>query len=229
MQHIKASILLVEDDPDLCETMVESLAIYGIAAIPVASGREFFRVLDEQRYAAAIIDLGLPDLNGYELIGYLRQNTDLKIIVVTARSAMSDRIRGYANGADLYLTKPVQIEELAAAVLSIATRRQVALSPESWYLDRVSMKLCGPDGQHFLLGSREFRLLALLGAAGGMDVRRNAVLAAVYESADDTKSRALDVLISRLRSRYLEATGISLPLITITGVGFRFTATLSVN
>ena len=142
---------------------------------------------------------------------------------------MADRVRGYASGADLYLTKPVQMEELAAAVLSIASRRQKASETECWHLDRISMKLHGPDGRHVLLWPREFRLMALLVATGGSEVRRKAVLTAVYDSADDAKSRALDVLISRLRSRCLDAVRIPLPLVTIPGVGFRFPVPLTAN
>ena len=231
VNNIKAHILLVEDDPDLSEILVESLAIYGISVMAVASGRDFHCALNQGTYAAALIDLGLPDLDGNELISYLRQNTDMKIIVMTARASTADRVRGYASGADLYLIKPVVIEELVAALLSIISRRTAHTAlpegPVNWRLHRATMQVTGPGGYHFPLSPREFRLLSLLAAANGNEVRREEALSAVYNVKDDSKSRALDVLVSRLRSRYLATTGEQFQLVTIPGFGFRFAALLT--
>lgn len=228
VNNIKAHTLLVEDDPDLREILVESLAIYGISVMAVASGRDFHCALNQGTYAAALIDLGLPDLDGNELISYLRQNTDMKIIVMTARASTADRVRGYASGADLYLIKPVVIEELVAALLSIISRRTaLPEGPVNWRLRRATMQVIGPGGYHFPLSPREFRFLSLLAAANGNEVRREEALSAVYNVKDDSKSRALDVLISRLRSRYLATTGEQFQLVTIPGFGFQFTAPLT--
>ena len=115
-------ILLVEDDQDLRETIIESLAIHGLPVTGVGTGLEFYQTLNLQTFAVAIVDLGLPDLNGYDLVAYLRENSTLKIIILTARTALADRVKGYSTGADLYLVKPVDIEELAAAIFSIVGR-----------------------------------------------------------------------------------------------------------
>lgn len=233
MEHFKPNVILVEDDDDLRETIVESLAIHGIAVTAVGSGCDFYQALDRQPFAAALIDLGLPDLDGYELVTYLRQNSTVKIIVMTARTALADRVKGYATGADLYLVKPVDMEELAAAIVSIVARKvtssQSVTVAGCWVLERSSWQFITPEGDGFQLGRKEFHLLVELAESGGEAVERTAILAAVYEKSDEQASRALDVLISRLRTRFHSATGANLPLQTVPGFGFFFTAPLRVR
>jgi DNA-binding response OmpR family regulator len=230
MSNPKPLILLVEDDQDLRETIVESLAIHGLPVTGVGSGMEFYQTLNRQSFAVAIVDLGLPDLNGYDLVAYLRENTNLKIIILTARTALADRVKGYSTGADLYLVKPVDIEELAAAILSIVARTAPPQSTAAkcWLLERTAWRIIAPDGRDFRLSQKEYRILVELAAAKGAPAKKEAILNAAYDETEGPSSRALDVIVSRFRSRYQEQTGCILPLQTVPGVGFLFTATLTV-
>ncbi len=230
MSTPKPHILLVEDDQDLRETIAESLAIHCLPVTGVGSGIEFYQALSRQNFAVAIVDLGLPDLSGYDLVAYLRENTAVKIIILTARTALADRVKGYHAGADLYLVKPVDIEELAAAIMSIVARSPPpqAIASHSWLLERAAWRLVTPDGRHFRLSQKEYRILAALAASRGEPVAKETILNAVYDKAEEPSSRALDVIVSRFRSRYQEQTGSVLPLQTVSGVGFLFAAPLHV-
>ncbi len=226
----KPHILLVEDDQDLRETIAESLAIHALPVTGVGSGIEFYQALKSQNFAVAIVDLGLPDLSGYDLVAYLRENTTIKIIILTARAALADRVKGYHAGADLYLVKPVDIEELAAAIMSIVARTPPpeAIAATSWRLERNAYRLITPDGVDFRMSQKEYRILAELADSKGGPVPRETILNAVYDKTEEPSSRALDVIVSRFRSRYQEQTGSVLPLQTVPGVGFLFAAPLHV-
>ena len=222
-------VLMVEDDPVQRENIVESLAIYGYPVTAVDSGLKFYQVLNQRPFAIVLIDLGLPDMIGYSLVSYLRQNTDLKIIILTSRDEVIDRVNGYNAGADLYLTKPVIIQELAAAIASIASRGgQPATGPKSWRLERLAWRLYDPSGAEFSLGQKEATLLAELAATDGVPRKREEILLAVYGKADAATSGALDVLLYRVRRRFTDETGKTFPLLTVPGVGFHFSAPLTV-
>jgi DNA-binding response OmpR family regulator len=143
----KPEILLVEDDLELREALTEALAIHGLPVATAGSGLEFYQLLKHRLFAVALIDFGLPDLDGFDLVAYLRQNTSVKIIIITSRDDLEARVKGYQSGADLYLTKPVKIPELAAAIVSLACRRSPEdTGPQPWRLDRITWRLFSPQG-----------------------------------------------------------------------------------
>ena len=226
----KPEILLVEDDLELREALTEALAIHGFSVAAAGSGLEFYQLLLKRRvFAVALIDLGLPDLDGFDLVAYLRQNTTMKIIIITSQDDLEARVKGYQAGADLYLTKPVKIPELAAAIVSLAGRRNPEdTGPQPWRLDRITWRLFGPQGCEFRLGQKEYQLLAELAAAGGNPVKREELLTAVDNKTDAGASHALDVVISRLRARFRDETGSLLPVVTVPVVGFHFASPLQV-
>ena len=230
MSSLKTKILLVEDDPDLRETITEALAIHGFPVTAVSSGLDFYQILNREVFAVALVDLGLPDIDGYELVTYLRQNTSVKIVILSSREAVSDRVKGYYAGSDLYLTKPVNVEELAAAISSLAARGNGATeaAPSPWRLERLTWRLLSPDGGGCRLSPKEYPILAELAASQGFPVKRDAMLTVVYDQGTDTNSRALDAVIFRLRSRFRDETGKSLPLVTLPGIGYHFAAPLLV-
>ena len=229
MTSNKPEILLVEDDLELREALTEALAIHGLPVAAAGSGLEFYQLLKRRVFAVALIDLGLPDLDGFDLVAYLRQNTTMKIIIITSQDDLEARVKGYQAGADLYLTKPVEIQELAAAIVSLAGRRSpVDTGPQPWRLDRITWRLFNPQAHEFRLGQKEYQLLAELAAAGGNPVKREELLTAVYNKTDAVASHALDVVISRLRARFRDETGGLLPVVTVPAVGFHFASPLQV-
>ena len=226
-------LILVEDDTDLRETLVEALAIHGYPVIGVGTGLAFYQEMGRRSFDIAIIDLGLPDLDGYDLVEFVRRNTAAGVIVITSRDDIADRVKGYDSGADLYLTKPVNTRELAAAIASIAARRHlsatVSVPPkiEFWRLFQDSWRLTAPGGEEFSLNQKEFQLLMELVAENGKPVARETLLIGIYGGNNVTMARSLEVLVSRLRIRFREQCGRTLPLQTVVGVGYRFAGTLA--
>ena len=142
MTDSPCNILLVEDDTDLRESILRYLALAGLQAKGAASAKEFYLRLDQASFDVVILDIGLPDQSGFVLADYLRQNTGSGIIILTAHSAIQEKVQGYEAGADLYLVKPIEMEELSAAIKSMASRRTVKLdepreTPNLWALGQV--------------------------------------------------------------------------------------------
>ena len=224
-------IILVEDDVDLRESLMEALAIHRYPVTGVGTGLAFYRELGRGDFDIAVIDLGLPDVDGYELVEFIRRNSSAGVIVVTARGEVAERIRGYASGADLYLTKPVDPSELAAAIASIAARRRATLEPgkvEGWRLVVATWQLLAPDGSACQLSQREFQLLAALADGAGQPVSRTTLHERLYGGRDEgAAASTLDSLVSRLRGRYRQQHGRQLPLQTVAGTGYRFVGALT--
>ncbi len=123
MNNPTFKIIFVEDDQDLRESIVQYLEDDGISMTAIGTAHEFISCLDSDTFDVAIIDVGLPDLSGYVLAEYARLKTDLGIIMLTARGKIEARVQGYLAGADLYLVKPVDMNELLAAITNLAKRR----------------------------------------------------------------------------------------------------------
>ena len=115
-------ILIVEDDKDLLQSMVDYLTLKGYNVTGVGSAREFYKSISEQVYAVVILDIGLPDQDGILIAQYIRKNTDMRIIIASARASTNDKIIGREAGADIYLVKPVHFQELVTTIDSLLSR-----------------------------------------------------------------------------------------------------------
>ena len=228
-------IILVEDDTDLRESLLEYLGLAGYQVDGVGSALEFYRQMTSRHYAVAILDIGLPDQDGFTLAAYLRQNHSTSIIILSARTATDDRIKGYRSGADAYLIKPVDGRELAAAIASQLQRRhnfqendqgqgQPGRPTEgAWIFQRNSWLLILPNGNHLELSGKEMELAELLLEQPGGITRREDILERLYQRDDDHANRALESLVRRLRKKIAEAGGGN-PIKTSRGAGYCFSA-----
>ena len=227
-------VLVVEDNHDLRESVVECLTLAGLAPFGVGSASECYQALVSGDFNVALVDIGLPDQSGYVLAKYIRDNTDLAVIILTARDALEDRVKGYDSGADLYLVKPVDSRELAAAVTSLAQRQQIRSEPqpphtlaaETWSLHLGSWKLAAPNGNSSELTAKEMQFLELLASTPGRAVARDSLLNTLYLRHDEYTSRSLDSLVRRLRAKITADTGVPVPIKTAHAVGYCFSATL---
>jgi len=122
-------VLVVEDNQNLRESMAECLNLAGLTVSSVGSAAECYQALASSDWCVTVIDIGLPDQSGYVLVEYIRANTTMKVIILTARDAIDDRIKGYDSGADIYLVKPINCRELAAAIVSLAQRQYNKTDP----------------------------------------------------------------------------------------------------
>ncbi|WP_167375014.1 response regulator transcription factor [Prosthecochloris sp. GSB1] len=238
MNHQDATrrIIIVEDDTDFRESIVESLLLAGFDVTGVASAIEFYKKIAEEHYLLAIIDLGLPDQDGMVLAEYIRRNTDMRIIVLTAQSSLDTRITAYEAGADIYLLKPVDFAELTASIYSIVGRLEKDLSPQHkktqpepcsprkpqpWVFSCKGMTLSAPGGETIKLTAKECALLEILTSNPGRTISRQELLDALDYPDDKYGNRSLDVLIHRLRQKNGKH-NVRIPIKTVHGSGYCF-------
>jgi DNA-binding response OmpR family regulator len=236
----KGRIIVVEDDSDFRDSIVETLSLYGYEATGAKSALDFYHKVSQKPYALVILDLGLPDQNGVVLAEFIRQNTDMRIIILTARASVESRVSAYKAGADTYLLKPVNTDELIASVESNLGRFSPngddeeargmnplePLSP-SWQLLRATSTIITPTGDKLGLSSKEVDFLAHLATNPNFVSRLELTEALGYDDAT-SGSKALDVVVHRLRQKGAEH-GIKLPIRTVRGKGFRLSEPLTVK
>jgi DNA-binding response OmpR family regulator len=228
-------VLLVEDDSDLRESLVECLKLSGFSVRGVSSAMECYRALGEEVHDIAVVDLGLPDQDGFVLAEYLRMNTAMKVIILTARSAVEDRIKGYASGADLYLVKPVDYRELSAAIHSLCGRiipsgdnEPQSATTDRWMLSRGNWQLVSPAGTVVSLTGRELHFVEALLTTPGKPVKRDTVIEMLGYSDIEYANRAMDSLVLRLRRKILTATQSESPIRTVHAIGYCFSAPVAI-
>ncbi len=221
-------VLVVEDEPDLREVTVAFLELEGISAHGVGSAREADAWLRTQPVDIVILDLGLPEQDG---ITWLVQSNQLEgkgLIIATARGELNDRLLGLNAGADAYLVKPVALEEMVAVVHSVA-RRLTATALPLWRLNPVSWLLESPDGATVKLTRSETVLLKALAASPGETVARDPLIRSLGHQPAAYDLRRMEILIRRLRNKVREKTGRELPVETVHGIGYAFTARIEVR
>jgi two-component system, OmpR family, response regulator len=229
-------ILIVEDDADLRESVARYLSLSGFLVTGVGSAGEFYRYIVQETYEAVLLDIGLPDQSGLVLADYVRRNTGSAVVILTAHSEMEQRVRGYSSGADLYLIKPVVMEELAAAIASLARRyaerSRTAAAPggaSTWVLQQMSWRLISPSGIEIALTGKEFELIRRLVEANGRPVPRRQLLDLLFYPDDGGSGRALDNQVRRLRKKIRERTGVDDPIQTYHSIGYCFSYAIIVR
>jgi DNA-binding response OmpR family regulator len=230
------TVLLVEDDSALREGLEEFLRLQGFEVTAVANGVDCFTAIINQSFNVAVIDLGLPDISGLQIIEHLRRCSSTAIVVLTASVSLQIRVGSYLNGADLFLGKPVQAIELAAAIKSLATRQSQnspATAPQNrhrymagWRLNNRQCSLISPDGISVRLTAKEFEFIVLIANEAGTTVSRNRACEALYQRDDESSQAALTSLVRRVRLRFAESGIFDIPIITMRGAGYRFSGEL---
>lgn len=223
-------VLLIEDDRRLAESLVASLRAAGYAVDVSADGIEGLYLGEEFPIDLAIIDLGLPELPGLEVIRRLRRRgRDFPILVLTARSEWQDKVAGLEAGADDYLTKPFHTEELMARINALLRRAggharpQVELGP--FTVDLSGQRVfCGAD--EIELTTFEFKVLQYLVMHPGEVVTKTDLSEHIYEEDADRDSNVIEVFIGRLR-RKLDPDGTLNPIETLRGRGYRLALVLT--
>lgn len=217
-------ILLVEDDTRLVESLGERLRAAGFAVDAFTDGAEGLYAGEEYPVDLAIIDLGLPRLSGLDLIRRLREGgRAFPILVLTARSDWQDKVEGLEAGADDYLTKPFQPEELLARVNALLRRAggharpRVQLGPVT--IDLTTQRVWRGDDE-IELTSFEYKVLNYLVMHPGEVVTKTELSEHIYEEDADRDSNVIEVFIGRLR-RKIDPDGSLNPIETLRGRGYR--------
>ena len=212
-------ILLAEDDPLLGDGLRAGLRQLGFQVDWVRNGVAAERELRNQPYAAAVLDLGLPQMDGMQVLAAVRRaGVTLPVLVLTARDAVTDRIRGLDVGADDYVVKPVDLNELAARLRALVRRAhgqpQERLAAQDVVLDPAARSVT-KSGQPVLLATREFDLLHALMLNAGRVLSREQLEQHLYSWGQEVESNAVEVHIHHLRRKLGPAL-----IQTVRGVGY---------
>ena len=214
-------ILLAEDDRELATWVARLLRRDNYVIDCVYRGDEADAALATEDYALVVLDLGLPHIDGVEVLRRLRaRGSTVPVIVLTANDAVSSRVRGLDSGADDYLVKPFAVEELEARIRAQLRRQRRSFEPTIGYgplrLDTETGAF-SIDGDPLLLTKRERGVLEALIMRAGRPIAKNALTENVFGLDDDANPNAIEIYVHRLR-RKLEGTGISIA--TLRGLGY---------
>ena len=218
-------LLVIEDEPSLQTQLLASLEAQGYRVESSRDGRDGLYLATEYPFDAAVIDLGLPGLSGTEIIRQVRkQGSSLPILILTARGSWQDKVEGLEAGADDYLAKPFQMEELLARVKALL-RRSVGALDQTLRGGPISLDLKAQkafvDRREIDLTAFEYRLLEYLMQNRGKVVPKSELADYLYPHDEDRDSNVLEVLVGRLR-RKLDPEGAIQPIETLRGRGYRF-------
>ena len=217
-------ILVVDDDPKIVALVRAYLVSAGFDVVTAGDGRAAVRLVRERRPRLVVLDLMLPELDGTAVTREIRRDDDLPILVLTARSALGDRLKSLAEGADDYLVKPFAPSELVArvqAILRRIPRAEGVLRHADLEIDLERHEVAR-RGEVLDLSLIEFRLLAALVEAGGRVLSRDRLLDALSgPHSEGVQERSVDVYVGRLRSKLGDDPDQPRYITTIRGIGYR--------
>ncbi len=223
-------ILVVDDEPDILSLLVYQLSREGYRISTAVDGKGAVSTALADRPDLVVLDLMLPEVDGYEVLRSLREDdrtADIPILLLTARREEEDRVRGFEKGADDYVTKPFSPKELVLRVKAllrrakaepVASHRRLALAGVT--VDRDAHRAF-VDGEEMDLTPLEFRLLEVLMERRGRVQSRRQLLQAVWDTNAAIETRTVDMHVARLRSKM---GGLGDLIETVRGVGYRFRA-----
>lgn len=198
-------LLVIEDDPALARALCDSLRAEGCAVDLARNGEDGLHLGETETYDAALVDLGLPKVDGLRIIaGWRAAQRSLPVLVLTARDDWTSKVEGFKAGADDYLVKPVRVEEVIMRLRALVRRAAGHANPEI---------VCGPlsfnaqigtfafEGLPLKLTALEWRVLSTLILRKGVLVQRGELFERVYEGDALTDSNSLEVIVARLRKK----------------------------
>jgi two-component system OmpR family response regulator len=213
-------MLLVEDDPLLAEGLTRTLIGAGHAVEHTSSGRHADTMLTEHEYDLVVLDIGLPGIDGFEVLRRLRQRrATTSVLVLTARDAVEDRVHGLDLGADDYLTKPFSLTEFEARVRALLRRGAsvpARLTVGGLFID-VAAKRVRVNDRQIDLTPREWALLELFLAHPGRVLSKEQIAASLFTFDENLSANAIEVHVSRLRTK-IEQGGVHIR--TVRGFGY---------
>ncbi len=219
-------ILITEDNRQLAEFIQQAIDQDGHAADIANDASQLFSLMDSWQYDAIILDLGLPDQDGLDVIRAIRQTKNpIPILILTARGSVDDRIKGLDLGADDYLNKPFAIDELKARLRALLRRPSSytgnLLIQGNLALDTKSRRVM-IDEQNLTMGKTEVAILEYLLRNAGLTVGKDALYDAIYSLGFEVTDNAIQVAVHRIRKK-LESCNASSTIKTLRGIGYILT------
>lgn len=225
-----ANLILLEDESVLRDEIADFLVEQGHAVETAESIAEFEKKYHPEKHLIAIIDLGLPDGEGLDLIARLRKNGErIGIIVATARNSSRNKIEGLIQGADHYLCKPFDLNELAATLTALARRLEDNNTNARWLLDTLRCQLIPPGKAPIDLTSQSYIVFRTIVSGEGKPVSRRKIVEALGENYLHYDQRRLDTQMHQLRKLVVEASGLELPVRTARGRGYQIIASVDLR
>jgi len=224
------TVLLVEDDPRVRKVMAMALQDEGFCVHQAADGAQGLERAEQESPDVVLLDLMLPDTDGFAVCRALRRRSDLPIIMVTARTDSHDVVAGLEAGADDYVTKPLVAKELSARIRALLRRAEPRLDAAGTVPEHVragDLEVGLDDGEVLLAGERvsvtrtEYRLLVELAQAEGRICSREHLLERVWGYDYFGDSRIVDVHVRRLRTKVEHDPGTPEHVVTVRGLGYR--------
>ncbi|QXP82747.1 response regulator [Methylococcus sp. ANG] len=239
MQAPTTRILIVDDDVEIRNLLGGYLSRFGMEAVGVHDGAEMKKALADSPFDLVVLDLMLPGEDGLSLCRSLRAESDIPVIMLTARGDPMDRVVGLELGADDYVAKPFEPRELVARIQTILRRARheretespeasdIAVEFEGWRLHRVLRQLTSPEGMVVPLSNAEFRLLSVFIERPNRILTRDQLLDYARGRAMEVFDRSIDLLVSRLRQKLQDDPKNPKLIKTIRGEGYFFSAQVS--
>lgn len=220
-------LALVDDDREYAEFLSQHLAELGVGVTVFQDSNDLLASAQAYTFDFYVLDLGLPGVDGVELLKILRQRTDAGVLVVSGRVGAGVFHDVVHAGADMYLVKPVQFEQVALAVQAVQRRAVRASAVQStWHLDRIATELVAPDGARVQLSEADLVVMECLLQAQGATVTRDELRQKLGRTEAADGEDGLNAIIYRLRRRIERATPALVPLQSRSRVGYVFKATL---
>ena len=225
---MSAKILIVEDEPSICENVVYALEADGFAVNTAATGRAALELLKAQEFSLIILDVGLPDMTGFEVCKAVRRTHSVPVLFLTARSSEVDRVVGLEIGGDDYVVKPFSPRELVARVRAILRRVSAVPLPVQSAGADTTLPLVIDEvrcqviyyGTALNLSRYEFRMLKAFAAHPGRVFSREQLMDHASEEPDASMERTVDTHVKTLRARMRGVRAGLDPIVTHRGMGY---------
>ncbi len=197
-------VLIVEDEPDLLRSLMQALREDGYAVDGAATGPDGLFKAETCDYDAVVLDIMLPGMDGWEVLRRLRKTRKTPVLMLTARDAVRDRVRGLDSGADDYVVKPFDLDELLARLRALirraARQSQSRMEIREVVIDTAARTVTR-KGEMVPLTAREYALVEFLALHQGEVVTRTMLYEHLFDENDDTLSNLLDVHVSNIRKK----------------------------
>jgi two-component system OmpR family response regulator len=197
-------VLIVEDEPDLLDGLARALRDEGYAVDTAANGEDGLFSAESNEYDAVVLDVMLPKLDGWEVLSRLRKQKKTPVLMLTARDQSRDRVRGLDTGADDYVVKPFDLDELLARLRALIRRTSGTTTSRIEFADiaiDTAARTVHQRGEPVTLTAREYALLEYLALHRGEVVTRTTLYEHLFDENDSTLSNLLDVHVSNIRKK----------------------------
>lgn len=216
-------ILIVEDEPKAADYLQQGLSESGYVVDKAANGVDGLHLVNQYNYDLVILDVNLPEIDGWDVLKYIRRRSGTRVIMLTARGRLADRVKGLDLGADDYLVKPFEFPELLARIRTLLRRSEQIPAPSVLKVSDLELDPARHrafrGAQRIELTSKEFSLLHLLMRKSGEALTRTQIISLVWDMNFDCDTNVVEVSIRRLRAKIDEPFEVKL-IHTIRGVGY---------